>query len=222
MSKSKRLASISVLAAAASVIPPLPAALSALSPIASAQAAQSGQPSLKTLAQIVARGENTIAPSDLRSLILSGRPTFTLIDLRTPEAFATGHIRNAVNIPLPRLFEEKEIVHLRRLPHIIIYGRATSEAAQAAVLLRLAGVPAVALEGGLNAWARGLKDEATSEQSAAIVRALNMCPSAAPASIPPPQSTAAPAPSVQGRAKKPEAPKAKRKKPAINLKGICG
>ncbi|MGP0106044.1 rhodanese-like domain-containing protein [Rhodoblastus sp.] len=217
--KARRLTStLSLLAAAASIAPALPPALSSLSPIGAAHAASDVRPSLQTLAQVAARGEDVITPDGLRGLILAGRPTYKLVDLRSPEAFAAGHIRDAVNIPLARLLDEDQVVALRRVPQVIVYADTPSEAGQATVLLRLAGVPSVALAGGLEAWSKGLTKEAAQAQSAAIVRALNSCPDMTPAAMP---ASAAPpaAPAPAGAA--PNAPKGP-KNPPINLKGICG
>lgn len=222
MSKARRLVStVSILAAAASVVPALPPALSALSPMGVAHAAPAKRPSLQTLAQVVARGEAMITPDALRRLILSGRPTFALVDLRAPEAFAAGHIRGAVNIPLAKLLDEDQIVRLRRKPQVIVYARNADEAGQAMILLRVAGVPAVTLAGGLAAWTKGLSKEAAAEQSAAIVRALNSCPDVTPTAIPPLKSAPAAAPASGAPAAAPAQPKG-HKKPTINLKGICG
>ena len=208
---------LSLLAAAASLAPALPPALSALSPIGVAQAASDARPSLQTLAQVVARGEDMITPDELRKLILAGRPTYKLVDLRPAEAFAAGHIRGAVNIPLARLLDEDEVVALRRVPQVILYGATPDDAGQATILLRMAGVVSVALAGGLEAWTKGLTNDAAQAQSAAIVRALNSCPDVTPAAAP-----AAPAAAPAGAA--PAAPAAPNgtQKPTINLKGICG
>jgi rhodanese-related sulfurtransferase len=222
MAKARRLTTtLSILAAAASVVPSLPPALSSLSPISAAHAATNDRPSLKTLAQIVARGEDMITPEALRSLILAGSPAYALIDLRSPEAFAAGHIREAVNVPLARLLDEGQVVRLRRNSQVIVYGQTADEAGQATILLRVAGVPAVALAGGLQAWTQGLTKEAAQAQSAAIVRALNTCPDITPAAIAPLGGSPAAAPTTGQPAPAPAAPSGG-KKPAINLKGICG
>ncbi|HQT46728.1 MAG TPA: rhodanese-like domain-containing protein [Acidocella sp.] len=200
--------------------PSLPAAISALNPIGIAQAATPGDASLASLAQMIARGDDLVTPNYLKQRLLAARGDFTLVDIRDPADFAAGHISGAVNIPVAKLLDPAEIVVLRRKPQVIVYSGATDPAAQSAVLLRVAGVPAVALSGGLGAWANGLTQDTSQPQSAAIVRALNDCPELTPAVIPalnaaPPAATPAAAPATP-------APAAKPKPGPVQLNGMCG
>jgi rhodanese-related sulfurtransferase len=212
---------LSQLALAFGTIPALPMAIPALAPFGIARANAPDAATLQTMAQAVARGENLVTAVHLRSLILAQRHDFTLIDLRSPSDFAKAHIQGATNIPLPKLVDASEIVKLRRSPLVIIYSTKTDEAAQGVVLLRLSGVTAVALQGGLVAWSNAIAADAT-PQTASIVRALNNCPEPAPAIIPAlgsviPASTTAPTPAQA------PAPAAKPKgKTKINLNAMCG
>ncbi|MGC9269730.1 rhodanese-like domain-containing protein, partial [Acidiphilium sp.] len=174
---------ISGLAMALGAIPALPMAIPALSPLGIARANAPDAATLQTMAQAVARGENLTTPHHLQGLILAKRRDFTLIDLRAPDEFAAAHIQGATNIPLPKLLEPAEVVKLRRMPQVIVYSTTTDEAAQGVVLLRLSGVTATALDGGLLAWSH-MVAAASTPQTAAIVRALNDCPQPAPAVIP--------------------------------------
>jgi rhodanese-related sulfurtransferase len=58
---------------------------------------------------------------------------FTVIDVRTPAEYATGHLPGAVNVPLDQV--------KRALPE------------KASGIIAAAGVPAATLAGGTNAWA---------------------------------------------------------------------
>ena len=222
MARSKRRTSVlSVLAVAAATVPPLPAAVGALSPVGVAWAAGSDEgASLQTLAQTVARGSDAITPERLRKLILAQRRDYTLVDLRAPDSFTAGHIRGAVNVPLAKVLDADQVVKLRRVPQVIVYADTPEQSAQAAVLLRVAGVPALALAGGLQAWAGELKDQAAHPDTAAIVRALNECPQLTPTEMAQPGASqtpvARPAESAAPAARKPKggAP--------ISLKGGCG
>lgn len=219
MAKKKRVnPALPALAAAASAIPLLAPAVSAFSPIDIAFAATRDHAALQAIAQAVARGDDVMTPEHLRALILAKRRDFTLIDIRSPDAYAKGHIAGAESIPLPKLFAEDEIVRLRRLPQVIVYAETTDQEAQAAVLLRVAGVPALALAGGLEAWAHELSAEAKQKRTAATVRALNACPPLAPAVIPALTTGPAAAP-AQAPAAAPAAPKTY---PPLKLKGTCG
>lgn len=213
-----RTPTLSALAVAVGMITPLPAAVSALSPLAVARAASPRDASVQTLAQVVTRHEDAVTPKGLEALILAKRGDYTLIDIRTPQAFAAGHIHGAANIPLPRLVAAPEIVRLRKLPQVIVYADTTDQAAQAAVMLRMSGVPALQLAGGLEAWAHRLDKQAGQPESASVVRALNACPQPPAATIPPLNTTApaaAPAP-AQG------APAAPKKAAPVILNGMCG
>jgi rhodanese-related sulfurtransferase len=211
---------------AAAMTPSLPAAISALNPIAVAQAATPGDASLASLAQMVARGDDLVTPDYLKQRILAAQGDFTLVDIRDPADFATGHISGAVNVPLAKLLDPSEIVVLRRMPQVIVYSGATDPAAQSAVLLRVAGVPAMALSGGLGAWANGLTQDAGQSQSAAVVRALNDCPDLTPAVIPAlgaaPPASALPAAAPAATPAAAPTPTAKPKSGPVQLNGMCG
>jgi rhodanese-related sulfurtransferase len=209
------------LAIAFSTIPALPVAVPALAPFGIARANAPDPTTLQTMAQAIARGENLVTAKQLQILILAKRRDFTLIDLRTPSDFAAAHIQGAINIPLTKLLDPAEIVKLRRLPHVVIYSTTTDEAAEGVVLLRLSGVTASALDGGLLAWSHAIA-AASTPQTAAIVRVLNDCPEPAPAIIPPlgsiiPASVIAPA-----TAPKSVSPAKPKLKAPINLNAMCG
>ncbi|WP_298282231.1 rhodanese-like domain-containing protein, partial [Acidocella sp.] len=139
------------------LIPALPVAVAAVQPLAAARAATPDQPSLDALAQMVARGDDMVSVDYLKARILAARGDFTLIDIRAPDEFAAGHIKGAVNLTVPQLLSPDEVVKLRRMPQVILYGTNSAAAAQAAVLLRLSGVAAMALSGGVQAWASTLQ-----------------------------------------------------------------
>lgn len=226
MSKSKRKhvgSSLQILAAAMSAVPLLAPAASAQSPSEIATATMPAGTALQTIAQSVARGEDMISPQRLQDLVLAKRHDYTLIDVRTPDAFAAAHIDGAVNTPLPKLLANDEVVRLRRMPQVIVYADNTGQAAQAAVMLRMSGVPALALAGGLEAWAKRLEKQAKEPQSAAIVRALNACPAPAQAAIPP-LNTAPPSAGNAPAAVAPSegAPTTPKKAAPVILNGMCG
>lgn len=220
MTKSKprptnRLSLLAIVAA----VPALPAAVPALSPLCVAWANASKSTSLQSLAQVVARGEDMITPEHLRFLILSNRRDFSLIDVRTQQEFVSGHIQGAMNISIPKLLEPAEVVRLRRMPRVILYADNTARAAEAATLLRVAGVPALTLEGGLVGWAQHLSSGAKRPETAAIVRALNLCPEITPASIAPLAPNPTMAPTTAAPSTLPAKPKSKA---PVNLNGMCG
>lgn len=165
----KHRSMLSLLTAAVGAIPALQAALVVMAPASAALAAAPHGPAPATLAQAIARGDTTIAPKQVQAMILAQRRDFTLVDIRSPPAFAAGHIRDARNVPLAKLGSAEEINVLRRSPQVILYGGTSVEA--------MAAKP----------------------EQAAVVRALNICPevSVVPIQVPgtlrPPAAAPAPA-----------------------------
>ena len=76
-----------------------------------------------------------------------------LVDIRTPEEFATGHLRDAKNIPLADF--DKRIGELEKSKgkSIVVVCQTGARADKAVRLLQAAGFDDVAaLDGGLAAW----------------------------------------------------------------------
>jgi rhodanese-related sulfurtransferase len=109
---------------------------------------------LQQVAQGVARGEDRVNVKDLSHWIVQGRKDFVLIDIRKPDAFVAGHIQGAESVPLAELMSEDKIMGLPTERKLIVYSADSAEAAAATALLRLAGLDAVAMSGGYDAWDR--------------------------------------------------------------------
>ncbi len=89
---------------------------------------------------------------DLKERLDWGEPAFTIIDVRSRDAFNTSHITGAVSFPLNQLVE-RALFNLELERDIYIYGTTDEETATAAQLLEKAGYENVAeLLGGLAAW----------------------------------------------------------------------
>ncbi|MFD7781930.1 rhodanese-like domain-containing protein [Streptomyces nojiriensis] len=78
----------------------------------------------------------------------------TVVDVRTPAEFASGHLPDAVNVPLDRL--SRSLPELRRAAEhrpllVVCASGARSENAVATLASR--GIPASSLTGGTQAWA---------------------------------------------------------------------
>jgi rhodanese-related sulfurtransferase len=75
-----------------------------------------------------------------------------LVDLRTREAAASGHIARAVNIPLAELAEAEEDFPTGKTAPIVLYGNG-DEARQGAKIIKGWGFKTIALvDGGLDGW----------------------------------------------------------------------
>lgn len=81
---------------------------------------------------------------------LAGAEPGSLIDVRSPEEFADGHVPGAVNVPLEDVLADPARHGGRGTVHVICQsGRRSLAAAEAMVA---AGVPAVSVAGGTQAW----------------------------------------------------------------------
>jgi len=90
-----------------------------------------------------------ISAGDLRMVF------YMLIDVRTPDEYATGHLIGALNVSLADI-RESAAAWAARLPHdipIVLYGTDTTAGHEAAALLLTAGLPSVfSLTGGITGW----------------------------------------------------------------------
>ncbi|MDR0232908.1 MAG: rhodanese-like domain-containing protein [Dysgonamonadaceae bacterium] len=69
---------------------------------------------------------------------LSQNPNTIIIDVRTPEEFATGHIKESVNIPLQVLPDSAE--NLKRFENIILVCRSGNRSGNAKLMLENRGL----------------------------------------------------------------------------------
>jgi rhodanese-related sulfurtransferase len=91
-----------------------------------------------------------ITPQEYQTHFIDQPGQHLLLDVRTPEEYAEGHIANSVNISLQTLAE-----HLDEVPKdqpVVLYCRSGNRSAQAAELLKEAGYTAVYDLGGIIDW----------------------------------------------------------------------
>ncbi len=101
------------------------------------------------LAQIVAREADHLDATTLAHRLVEGVNVPRIVDLRNAEDFATLHLPGAENVPMATLAAEKWAAD----ESVLLMGSDEAEAAQAWVLLKSRGLPAVyTLSGGLAAW----------------------------------------------------------------------
>jgi rhodanese-related sulfurtransferase len=91
--------------------------------------------------------------ADVYEALQSGTPGFVLVDVRSPGAFAQGHIRQAVGIPRPAITAES----LREYPAntlFVVYcaGPHCNGANKAAIRLARLGRPVKEMIGGMTGW----------------------------------------------------------------------
>ena len=90
---------------------------------------------------------------DTHEALASGAPGFVLLDVRSPELFARGHIAGALNLPHRKIIESR----LREYPGTTLFvtycaGPHCNGAARAALRLAKLGRPVKLLAGGITGW----------------------------------------------------------------------
>ena len=84
---------------------------------------------------------------------LAQNENMQLIDVRTPEEFAEGHLKNATNICVTCDAFEKEIVALDKTKPVLVYCKMGGRSAKAAAKLKEFGFKSITdLDGGITAW----------------------------------------------------------------------
>ena len=97
-------------------------------------------------------GGSVVAPEELVAR-LGGESPFVLIDVRTPEEFAAGHIPGALNIPYDELPARLHELEGRQGDEVVVYCRTGRRAKIAEDALTEAGFAFVRdLEGHMVAW----------------------------------------------------------------------
>ncbi len=109
---------------------------------------------LEQVARIVAVQDDRVMVADLANWLIEGRQDFVLIDLRPSADYEKGHISGARNLAVTKLVQPAELEALPTDRKVILYSQGSELAAQAVVLLRLAGRDANLLLGGFNYWSQ--------------------------------------------------------------------
>ena len=91
--------------------------------------------------------------SDTHAALQSGDPGFVLLDVRSPELFARGHVAGAVNLPYGKIIQSK----LAQWPMDVLFvtycaGPHCNGAARAALRLAKLGRPVKIMVGGVTGW----------------------------------------------------------------------
>ncbi len=105
-----------------------------------------GGPTQADVAQT--EGVRVVSARDAKALIASG--DVTVIDVRTPEEFAAGHVVGATNINVESADFDATIEKLDASDSYLVYCRSGRRSAMAADLMKTAGFTDVADAGGLD------------------------------------------------------------------------
>lgn len=99
--------------------------------------------------------ESSIKASDLAARIASGTAP-VILDVRTPDEFASGHISGAVNVPLNELADRLPGLELSPTQEIVVHCQRGPRAAKAETILRNSGYTNVRdLTGHMAEWRTG-------------------------------------------------------------------
>jgi phage shock protein E len=99
--------------------------------------------------------KSSIEPSELASRI-SSHTAPVVLDVRTPEEFASGHIPGAVNVPLNELPGRLASLDLSPSQEVVVHCQHGGRAAKAESILREKGYTDVLdLTGHMEAWRAG-------------------------------------------------------------------
>jgi phage shock protein E len=104
----------------------------------------------------------TISPADAADLIAAAPAGLVVLDVRTPEEFASGHLAGAVNLDFYAATFSIDLTALDAEVPYILYCRAGNRSAEAREMMRSFGFREVhEIAGGINAWVEaGLPVEA--------------------------------------------------------------
>lgn len=106
-----------------------------------------------TLAFAAAAGPATIEPKALNDRIAWADRSLVVLDVRTPEEFAAGHVPGAINIPHTELAARVAELEGARDSDIVIYCRTGKRAAEALGVLEKSGFKRLLhLEGDYTRW----------------------------------------------------------------------
>jgi rhodanese-related sulfurtransferase len=101
-----------------------------------------------------------IGAQALRTNLLTKPKQQYLIDIRSPEAFARGHIKGSVLVPFSDLYEHVKGLDAASYENIVLICFAGQATGYAVSLLRAAGYPnTVSLKWGISSWAHVFAEE---------------------------------------------------------------
>ena len=87
------------------------------------------------------------------SVIFKNSPNVQLIDVRTKEEFASGHIKDAINIPITDVDFSERIQNLNKKEPVYLYCRSGSRSSKAAnEISNLSFTTIYDIDGGIKNW----------------------------------------------------------------------
>jgi hypothetical protein len=112
-----------------------------------------------------------LSPLTVTERLLARRPTVVL-DIRGRSRYRTAHLRGARSVPLSAVLGGGRIGRVRHGTPVVVVDDDGTTAIEAMVVLRMAGVPAYAMTGGMNQLRRLLADPDALPDSSSVARRL--------------------------------------------------
>ncbi len=102
--------------------------------------------------EFIKNKQNTSRLSPAQAVQLINHQNAVVVDIRSPELFADGHIVDAVSLPLTELEQKVKKLDKFKSQPLLIVCAAGQESLRAAAQLTKQGFQPVILAGGLRAW----------------------------------------------------------------------
>jgi len=99
-----------------------------------------------------AKAYKEIKPIDVKSELNSPMSKMILIDVRTPEEYASGHIDKSTNIPIQIFEEEMKAKNYSKNSFIVVYCKSGVRSKKAAQILDSLGFTNIYSLGGIIDW----------------------------------------------------------------------
>lgn len=97
----------------------------------------------------------TISPTEAADLVAEAPEGLVILDVRTPQEFAGGHLAGAVNLDYQAAGFADDLGTLDREVPYLLYCRSGNRSAQAREMMRELGFLEVyEIDGGINAWSQ--------------------------------------------------------------------
>jgi phage shock protein E len=110
-------------------------------------------PSASVVAESVERSYELLGPAAADALLRDPPSGLVVLDVRTPEEFAAGHIAGAVELDLQGETFETEAAELDPTAPYFVYCQSGNRSGQAVAYLQAHGFNSIyELEGGIGAW----------------------------------------------------------------------
>ena len=106
---------------------------------------------LFTFSTLVFAKTKLISQQDLLVNQMSATP-HQIIDVRSPEEFAAGHVKGAINIPFDQIEQHQNLLNTLKPSTLVVYSRSGRRAGIFEKTLSDKGFSLLHLSGDMNAW----------------------------------------------------------------------